>query len=259
MPFCAWQEKKVKILDFGLAKAFQEESAAADLSQSPTLTAAMTRAGVILGTASYMSPEQARGKAVDKRTDIWAFGCVLYEALTGRKAFDGETVTDILGAVVKSEPDYEVLPAESYPVILRLLQRCLQKDSNNRLRDLGDARIETSEAIQYLSGTQPTATTAAEKHESANFRQAPINRFLIGILLVFAIPLSILIWKWPGRSSTNLSDRAVSRFYIETPSDKQLWAQGDELALALSADGQLISVTGYSTPELPVRPRAARA
>ena len=98
-------EGKVKILDFGLAKAFQEETAAADLSQSPTLTAAMTRAGVIQGTAAYMSPEQAKDKPVDKRTDIWAFGCLLYECLTGRRAFEGETVTETLVAVLTHEPD----------------------------------------------------------------------------------------------------------------------------------------------------------
>ncbi len=103
-------EGKVKILDFGLAKAFQEETAAADLSQSPTLTAAMTRAGVILGTAAYMSPEQAKGKPVDKRTDIWAFGCILCECLTGKPAFEGETISETLASVLKGEPNWDLLP-----------------------------------------------------------------------------------------------------------------------------------------------------
>src|SRR5271169_3136128 len=104
-------EGKVKVLDFGLAKAFEGDTATGDMSNSPTLSRAATMQGVILGTASYMSPEQARGKSVDKRTDIWAFGCVLYELFTGKQAFHGEDVTDILAAVVRAEPDWTVLPA----------------------------------------------------------------------------------------------------------------------------------------------------
>src|ERR1700730_2464873 len=106
-------EGKVKVLDFGLAKAFAGEGANDDPSNSPTLSAAATMQGVILGTAGYMSPEQARGKACDKRTDIWAFGCVLYEFLTGRQAFQGETATEILAAVLKEEPDWQALPAST--------------------------------------------------------------------------------------------------------------------------------------------------
>jgi eukaryotic-like serine/threonine-protein kinase len=126
---------KVKILDFGLAKALSEETQSVDSSQSPTLTEAMTRPGVILGTAAYMSPEQAKGKAVDKRVDIWAFGCILYECLTGKRAFDGETVTETLAAVLTKEPDWEKIPASVRPVLLR----CLEKDARKRLRDIGDA------------------------------------------------------------------------------------------------------------------------
>src|SRR6201981_2473065 len=103
-------EGKVKVLDFGLAKAFEGDSAAEDMSNSPTLACAATMQGVILGTAAYMSPEQARGKVVDKRTDLWAFGCVLYELVTGKQAFNGEDITEILAAVVKSEPDWSCLP-----------------------------------------------------------------------------------------------------------------------------------------------------
>ena len=102
----------------------------------------MTLDGVILGTAAYMSPEQARGKPVDNRTDVWAFGCVLYEMLTGRVRFPGETITDLIAAVVKSEPDWSVLPVTTPPAIRTLLERCLQKDPRARLRDIGDARLE---------------------------------------------------------------------------------------------------------------------
>ena len=115
-------EGKVKILDFGLAKAFEEESPAADISQSPTLTEEMTRAGVILGTAAYMSPEQARGEEVDKRTDIFAFGCVLYELLTGKRTFEGKTITETLGAIIHKEPNWKALP-ETTPNAIQFLLR----------------------------------------------------------------------------------------------------------------------------------------
>src|SRR5438093_10548319 len=132
----------VKVLDFGLAKAFNPQDSAANLNQtnSPTLGIAATRAGVILGTAAYMSPEQARGKPVDKRTDIWSFGCVLYEALTGRQAFAAETVSDTIAAILGRDPDWQALPAETPANIRVLLSRCLQKDVTPRLRAIGDSR-----------------------------------------------------------------------------------------------------------------------
>jgi Tol biopolymer transport system component len=137
----------VKVLDFGLAKALEAPaSAVGNPSISPTLTIEGTRAGVILGTAAYMSPEQARGKAVDKRADIWSFGVVLYEMLTGKQAFTGETITDVLAAVVKSEPDWEEVPLK----VRRLLESCLQKDPKRRLRDIGDAWPLMEEAPQVI-------------------------------------------------------------------------------------------------------------
>src|ERR1017187_3361056 len=120
-------EGKVKVLDFGLAKAFAGDSSTEDMSNSPTLSMAATMQGVILGTAAYMSPEQARGKAVDKRTDIWAFGCVLFELLTGKQTFHGEDVTDILAAVVRAEPEWQALPTATPVKVRDLLRRCLQK------------------------------------------------------------------------------------------------------------------------------------
>src|SRR5439155_12159545 len=119
-----------------------------DLSQSPTITTpAATRMGVIMGTAAYMSPEQARGKTVDKRADIWAFGCVLYEMLTGAAAFPGGDVSEVLAGVIKSDVAWDVLPANTPPRLCGLLHRCLQKDPKRRMRDIGDARIEIEEAI----------------------------------------------------------------------------------------------------------------
>ena len=140
-------EGKVKVLDFGLAKAWAGEAASgssADLSQSPTLAHTGTAAGLILGTAAYMSPEQARGKTVDKRADIWAFGAVLHEMLTGKPLFTGETVSDVLAAVLTREPDWAALPESTPPSVRRLLRRCLERDPKRRLRDIGEARIALS-------------------------------------------------------------------------------------------------------------------
>jgi serine/threonine-protein kinase len=136
-------EGKAKVLDFGLAKAYAgDQATSGDASHSPTLTRAGSESGVILGTAAYMSPEQARGKPVDKRADIWAFGVVLFEMLTGRRLFQGETVSDTLAAVLKTEPEWGLLPAETPQRIRELLRRCLARDPRERLRDIGDARIE---------------------------------------------------------------------------------------------------------------------
>jgi len=146
-------EGKVKVLDFGLAKAYEGEAASNDPSNSPTLSAAATMHGVILGTAAYMSPEQARGKAVDKRTDIWAFGCVLYELLTGKQAFHGEDVTDVLAAVVRAEPDWTALPANISASIRVLLQRSLRKDRRQRTPDAATIRIEIEDAIAAPKGS----------------------------------------------------------------------------------------------------------
>jgi Tol biopolymer transport system component len=138
---------KVKVLDFGLAKAYEREQANVTLSNSPTISMAATNAGVILGTAAYMSPEQAKGRAVDRRTDIWAFGCVLYEMLAGRAAFDGEDVADTLGAVLKSEPDWTRLSAEVSPAVRRLLRLCLEKNAKNRRSSATDVRLDIEQAV----------------------------------------------------------------------------------------------------------------
>jgi Tol biopolymer transport system component len=138
----------VKVLDFGLAKPSGPASGISDLSVSPTITSpAMTQMGIVMGTAAYMSPEQAKGKVVDARADVWAFGCVLYEMLTGRRVFAGDDVTDTLAFIITREPDWSVLPAETPPAVRRLLRRCLEKDSSRRLAHLADARLEIDEAL----------------------------------------------------------------------------------------------------------------
>jgi serine/threonine protein kinase/Tol biopolymer transport system component len=141
----------VKVLDFGLAKAIDSPTGSAvDVTHSPTLTVRSTQAGVILGTASYMAPEQARGRDVDERADIWAFGCVLFEMLTGRVAFPGENVTEILAKIIERDPDWQALPSGTPPAIRRLLRRCLEKDPRRRLAAIADARLELEEATSTV-------------------------------------------------------------------------------------------------------------
>ncbi len=188
------EEGKVKLLDFGLAKAFEAErkdlkaGSGGGVTQSPTLTARATAAGIVLGTAAYMSPEQARGKSVDKRTDIWAFGCVLYEMLTGRRAFEGETVSDTLAAILTRDPDWSALRAPVSSKVKDLLRRCLQRDAKQRLRDIGDARIVLDEDLAAVASHVGAGGTSAQGSASLPFeerqavpsptanRSAPANR-----------------------------------------------------------------------------------
>jgi eukaryotic-like serine/threonine-protein kinase len=173
----------VKVLDFGLAKAMEPAGASSgSVSISPTITSpVMTAAGVLLGTAAYMSPEQGRGRLVDRRADVWAFGCVLYEMLTGRRAFEGEDIAETLGAIIHKEPEWSALPIDTPPVVAGLLQRCLVKDPKRRLRDIGDARIEIETALH----TPPTV-------DAARARSAPPVRSwgaLAGWLVAAALAL----------------------------------------------------------------------
>src|SRR5690242_109144 len=138
-------EGKVKVLDFGLAKTFDTDSVAGDSRNSPTLTLSATRAGMILGTAGYMSPEQARGVPADKRADIWSFGVVLFEMLTGRPTFTGETVSDTLAAVLRADVNWSSLRRDTPPHIRRLLRRCRERDRKLRLHDIADAALELDE------------------------------------------------------------------------------------------------------------------
>jgi serine/threonine protein kinase len=138
---------KVKVLDFGLARALENAPANPNFSNSPTLSMAATNAGVILGTAAYMSPEQAKGRPVDRRTDIFAFGCVLYEMLAGKPAFDGEDVPDILSRILQREPDWELLPPNVPSRIRELLHLCLEKNAKNRRRDAGDVRVDIEQTV----------------------------------------------------------------------------------------------------------------
>ncbi len=221
---------KVKVLDFGLAKALAEEAPAGDPSQSPTvsMSAAMSRAGVILGTAAYMSPAQARGQPLDKRTDIWSFGCVLYEALAGRRAFGGESIPDTLSAVLRGEPDWTALPARTPENIRRLLRRCLEKDPERRLHDIADARIEMDDAGATVSPAIPP----------------PRTRLSWWPLAVAAIAIIVAVWGWLRPASRAPAGAApVRRLVVPLPEGQRL-AQArsmplgvEQPLLALSPDG----------------------
>jgi Flp pilus assembly protein TadD/TolB-like protein len=156
-------EGKVKVLDLGLAKAMEKPSPDTGLSDSPTASLEPTQEGAVFGTAAFMSPEQARGKALDKRTDIWSFGCILYEMLCGKRAFTGDTVSDVLVSVLTEDPDWTALPSSTPPRLRELLSRCLQKDPNRRLRDIGDARMEIDGAVEESGRVGPSLRPARKR------------------------------------------------------------------------------------------------
>ena len=222
---------KVKVLDFGLAKAFAGEKAEMNLTNSPTLSDMATQRGVILGTAAYMSPEQARGKAVDKRTDIWAFGCVLYEMLTGQAAFQGEDVTEVLAAVVKGGANLDMLPASLHPRVREAITRCLQKDLKKRYHDIADVGYEIEQALADPGGVlmQPIA--------SAQPRKTMLPWIAVTAILCLIIG-GLVVWKYmkPG-------PRQVIRFSHEIQEEELSGNIGD---LAVSPDGNLLA---YTTPE----------
>ena len=179
------RDGSVKILDLGLARSVETSTAPSDPSLSPTIPSGGTATGVILGTAAYMSPEQARGRALDKRTDVFSFGCVLYECLTGRRAFPGETISDTLAAVLRGEPDWEALPPDTPGPVRRVLHRCLQKDPRKRLHDIADARIEIEEAISSPHAAETAATVVARSKRAPTLLWV-LAGALIGVVVVYS-------------------------------------------------------------------------
>jgi serine/threonine protein kinase/Tol biopolymer transport system component len=222
-------EGKVKVLDFGLAKAFASDTTSEDIGNSPTLSMAATMQGVILGTAAYMSPEQARGKACDKRTDIWAFGCVLYELLAGNAAFNGEDITDILAAVVRAEPDWSRLPPSTPTKIRNLLRRCLQKDRRQRFHDAADVRIEIEETLAAPNDSGATQSGPAS-----------ISRLLLAVGTVaaaLAIIAVVASWGWwRATRPVEQSPRPLIRLDVDLGPDVSLGSQYGTDAI-LSPDG----------------------
>ena len=224
----------VKVLDFGLAKSFADSTGSADLSTSPTITSLGTVAGVILGTASYMSPEQARGQVVDQRTDVWAFGCVLYELLAGTRPFGGETLTDVLASIVRAEPDWEALRSKVPEGIVTLIQRCLRKNPRERLRNVGDVGLTLKESADEPVGVPAGADVASE--QPAPDRGLSVG-FVAGLLVTVAVFAGALGY-WLTRSEPIID--APRRFSVQIPEGTFLPA-GIGTILAVSPDGSTIA------------------
>ena len=230
----------VKVLDFGLAKALGAEgaSAAADAMNSPTMTSpAMTEMGMILGTAAYMAPEQARGKAVDRRADIWAFGAVLYEMLTGRRAFNGDDVTTTLAAVLKDDVNWEVLPADVPLTIGTLLRRCLERDPKRRLRDIGEAGIAIDDVLRGAT----VEACSPPRTRSRNLR------WIIGAAAILATGMAVAAWVWPRAAAPT----DAIRFVASAP-DGYILSRD----LAVSPDGRQFAFVAFKGDdyELWIRP-----
>jgi len=213
---------QVKVLDFGLAKAFDGEPSTTDPTISPTLTLTSVRGGMILGTAGYMSPEQARGATVDKRTDIWAFGVVLFELLAGRRLFEGETISDILAAVLRADFDWKALPPDTPAPTRRLLRRCLERDRKRRLRDIGDALVEIDE-----SRFEPAPASAPV------IRRHWLVPACAGILLLSTLVFAMLYFRVPP------PDRRVIEFDIHPP-EGATFGSSSSYNYAISPDGRKI-------------------
>ncbi|MCZ6779217.1 MAG: protein kinase, partial [Acidobacteria bacterium] len=242
-------EGKVKVLDFGLAKAFQTDSSGAvDLSQSPTASYRATSDGVILGTAAYMSPEQARGKPVDKRTDIWSFGCVLYETLTGIQAFEGESITDVLAAIVRGEPAWDRVPGSIPVAVHRLMKRCLVKNPGDRLRDIGDARVEIDEALSGDAGGDAPAVVDATAR-GAGSRSRRLSWIVSTVFSVAFILALAALWQ-----ATRHDERPVRRFAVQFE-DPLAVGGNAPLGLAISPDGRRLAavVRNEGTTRIVVR------
>jgi len=231
---------KVKVLDFGLAKALSDDASAQDASHSPTLSMAATKAGLILGTAAYMSPEQARGRPADKRADVWSFGVVLYEMLTGKQAYTGETASDILAKVLEREPDWTKLPATIPAPIIRILRRCLTKDVRQRLHDIADARIE----IEAL-GREPAAEIAQAIQPARGSARAHWWFALAGLAAGAFLGAVAMRWAQPPARSNPETRPPLLQTAIEAPANAPL------------ALGSYATSMGYDSPVVALSPDGA--
>jgi serine/threonine protein kinase len=214
----------VKVLDFGLAKVLDPTSPEGDPSQSPTLTGGATQMGVIMGTAAYMAPEQVKGKVTDKRVDVWAFGVVVYEIMTGRRAFEGGDVSEVMAGVLKSEPEWELLPTELPPALLTYLRRCLQKDPRERIRDIGDVRLA-------LEGVFEVAAPGTSELAMPKVFRTPSRTAMITMIV---IAIGALVWL-----TTRSDDEESAR--LELTSTRRLTSEvGLEIHPAISPDGRFV-------------------
>jgi serine/threonine protein kinase len=225
----------VKVLDFGLAKAFDATGAASAATISPMVSMQGTRPGVILGTAAYMPPEQAKGKPVDKRADLWSFGCVLFEMITGRPPFEGETISDVLAKIIEHEPDWTALPATTPPAIQKLLRRCLEKDPRRRLDSAAVARLEIEDALSApASGVAASETIRGGRRRLWALASSTALAAIVGAIAMWAV-----------MRPTRAPAPSVSRFGIALPSTESLAFSINDRDVALSADGtRLVYVAG---------------
>ena len=225
---------QVKVLDFGLAKALDPTGSSGSVSASPTLTARATQLGMILGTAAYMAPEQARGRAVDRRADVWSFGCVLFELLTGRRAFEGDEITDVLARVLERDADLSALPAATPPALRHLISRCLTKDPKARLRDIGEARIAIDEMVAgKASGAPPAPVPAMVLHD----RKTPWLPWTVAAVMAI---LALAAFLWPRRVPVAAGGAApLTRAELSLPADSEFFASP-----ALSPDATKVAFIG---------------
>ncbi len=228
----------VKVLDFGIAKVVHALETSPDLNQSPT-TMLPTATGVIMGTAHYMSPEQARGKPLDKRTDIWSFGCVLYEMLTGRTPFAGETITDVLAAILDREPDWTAVPVTSSPIIQLLLRQCLEKAPDRRLHDVADARISIANAIADPDGGIARLTETDEVVKPFWRRSIPASA-----AAAIAAATALVVWVLAQQGIQPPKPPMTTKLNIVMPSYVQMQAGGLPAPLAISPDGTTLVYGG---------------
>ena len=237
----------VKVLDFGLAKAIEGSELAGDPVNSPTMSIAGTRAGLILGTAAYMAPEQARGQVVDRRADIWAFGVVLFEMLSGRQTFGGETISDVLASVLKNDIDWTKLPADLPAPILRLLRRCLTPDRRTRLRDIGEARVAIADFLAGKGDPTPDSTIAVVQPRSHRGLQAA----LAAVSLIAAV-LAAVVFLQMNRDAAP-ADPPL-RFTISPPEKVSALVLGRP-SVTIAPDGQTVAFAGQEqgTPHIYLR------
>ena len=226
---------KVKVLDFGLARAYTGQTAGEEASSAPTMTAAMTQAGTVLGTAAYMSPEQARGKDVDRRADVWAFGCVLYEMLTRERCFAGDTATDVMANIVTKEPDWDLLPANLPGRVKELLQQTLAKDPRQRLRDMGDIGLVMERVGADMAAPSPPVASGRKNSRP----------YIWGGLLVLLVAIAVgaITRPWTGRPEPRnlLSGATITRITDSagSESDAAVSRDGKIIACLSDRDGQL--------------------
>ena len=232
--------EKVKVLDFGLAKALSDEADTSGiqyLEESPTITDAFTQPGTILGTAAYMSPEQARGKHVDKRTDIWAFGCVLYECLTGKKVFKGADVTETLASIIKSEPNWDALPEDTPANLQILIRKCLAKDRNKRLQYIDDARVDLE---PYVMEHSSRVMVSSDNRLSTPAQTRSLNPYIaIGSVVILLVAGFILGWMQRKGVATGTDKQPLRRFSFSSGVDVEILREAGT-AIQFSPNGKLL-------------------